>query len=63
MKSLREQRTEKLLSEFQFFEIEEIAHIITTQIPWGFCIRIINKMRRLTGKGNLGDKIESGGAK
>ena len=45
--SKRNQKTEMLLNELVFCELDEIAKVIATEIPWRMLIRILNKFRRL----------------
>lgn len=48
--SKRKKRTELLREELYYFELDEIAKIVATQVPVKMLFRIINKLRRLRGK-------------
>lgn len=47
--SKRKQKTEMLLDELVFYELDEIAKVIATEIPWRMLVRILNKLRRIRG--------------
>lgn len=51
--SKHKKRTDLLLEEFYYCELDEIAKVIATQIPPKMLLRIINKFRRLRRKENL----------
>lgn len=58
MKSIRQQKIEALWEEAQYFvsdaqEGYDLVKIVANELPWHMLMRIINKMRRLRGLGNL----------
>lgn len=58
MKSIRQQKIEALWEEARYFvsdaqEGYDLVKIVANELPWHMLMRIINKMRRLRGLGNL----------
>jgi len=56
-KSKRKQMSDLLYDElvyYDYYELDEVAKVIATQLPWKMLKRIINKFRRLRNAPQIG---------